>query len=389
MNAPTTIGEIDLVTDAVLAELAHARGPGLVSLSMPTHRAGPDTRQDPIRFRNLLDRAAELLGETAGIADREADELLAPARALLDDNDFWQHQADGLAVYASPGSLRTVRVALALDEQIGVGERFRLRPLLPLLSGDGHFFVLALSQNEVRLYDGTRSTVAELDRGPIPASMAEALAHEDPEAQLQVHTSGPAGMFHGHGEGGEIDKQALERYFRAVDRGLLDRLGAQRSAPLVLAAVGYYLPIYTAVSGHPAIADRAVEGNPENRPAGELHAAAWEIVAPRFAAARQEAEAAFGQANGTRQASSDLPTVVRAALERRIDTLFVAGTEPVWGRVEAGSPPTVDLHDDQRPGDDDLVDLAATETLLAGGAVYTCDAVPSGDGAPTAARFRW
>jgi hypothetical protein len=81
--------------------------------------------------------------------------------------------------------------------------------------------------------------------------------------------------------------------------------------------------------------------------------------------------------------------VVRAALERRIDTLFVAGTEPVWGRVEAGSPPTVDLHDDQRPGDDDLVDLAATETLLAGGAVYTCDAVPSGDGAPTAARFRW
>lgn len=289
MNAPTTIGEIDLVTDAVLAELAHARGPGLVSLFMPTHRAGPDTRQDPIRFRNLLGRAAELLGEHHGTTDREADELLAPARALLDDGEFWQHQADGLAVYAAPGHLRTVRVPLALDEQVGVGERFRLRPLLPLLTGDGHFFVLALSQNEVRLYEGTRFTVAELDRGPVPASMAEALAHEDPEAQLQVHTSGAAGMFHGHGEGGEIDKQALERYFRAVDRGLLDRLGAQRNAPLVLAAVAYYLPIYASVSGHPAVADRAVEGNPENRPADELHAAAWEIVGSRFAATRQEA----------------------------------------------------------------------------------------------------
>lgn len=83
MHAPTTTGEIDLVTDAVLAELAHARGPGLVSLAMPTHRAGPDTRQDPIRFRNLLGRAAELLGEHSGITGREADELLAPARALL------------------------------------------------------------------------------------------------------------------------------------------------------------------------------------------------------------------------------------------------------------------------------------------------------------------
>jgi hypothetical protein len=311
VTTPRTIGEIDLLTDARLAELAHHRGPAHVSLFMPAHRAGPDTRQDPIRFRNLLGRAGALLTEQAGMTTREADELLAGARELVDDERFWQHQADGLALYVAPGLVRTVRVPLALAEDVAVGRRFRLRPLLPLLADDGHFFVLALSKNEVRLYEGTRFTIAELDPRPMPASMAEALAHEDPEAQLQVRAGGEAGMFHGHGEGAEVDKQALERYFRAVDRGLLDRIGGRRRTPLVLAAVAYYLPMYAGVSGHPALVEPAVEGNPENRSPQDLHAAAWDIVAPRFEATRRIAVEAFHGAEGRGATSTDVATVVR------------------------------------------------------------------------------
>jgi hypothetical protein len=150
----TTTGEMDLLTEATLAELAHHRGPAHLSLFMPTHRAGPETRQDPIRFRNLVSRASPLLATHEGLSAHEADELLAPVRELLDDHELWRHQADGLAVYAAPGLLRTVRVPLALDEEVVVGRRFRLRPLLPLLADDGRFYVLALSQNDVRLYEG-------------------------------------------------------------------------------------------------------------------------------------------------------------------------------------------------------------------------------------------
>jgi hypothetical protein len=389
VTTPRTIGEIDLLTDARLAELAHHRGPAHVSLFMPAHRAGPDTRQDPIRFRNLLGRAGALLTEQAGMTTREADELLAGARELVDDERFWQHQADGLALYVAPGLVRTVRVPLALAEDVAVGRRFRLRPLLPLLADDGHFFVLALSKNEVRLYEGTRFTIAELDPRPMPASMAEALAHEDPEAQLQVRAGGEAGMFHGHGEGAEVDKQALERYFRAVDRGLLDRIGGRRRTPLVLAAVAYYLPMYAGVSGHPALVEPAVEGNPENRSPQDLHAAAWDIVAPRFEATRRIAVEAFHGAEGRGATSTDVATVVRAALDGRVDTLFLGDGPAVWGRVDGGPPPTVVMHDTHQPGDDDLLDLAATETLLTGGAVYTGDALPSTDESPAAARFRW
>lgn len=394
MTAAKTIGEIDLLTEDDLTELARHDGGPHVSLFMPTHRAGPDTRQDPIRFKNLVARGAALLTDEHGLSERDADALLAPARELGTDDEFWQYQADGLAVFLAPGTVRTVRVPLDLSEDVTVGPRFRLRPLLPLLAGDGHFLLLALSQNEVRLYEGTRFTIAELDPGPIPGSIAEALAHEDPEAQLQLRTGGAAGMYHGHGEGDEVDKQRLERYLRAVDRGLVERVGAGRRTPLVLAAVGYYLPMYAEVTALPEVADRAVEGNPENRSAEELHAAAWDIVAPRFEAARRAAVDAWHAAQATGTTSTDVAAIVPAALEGRIETLFLAGDAPVWGRLD-GAPPSVDVHDAPEPGDDDLLDRAATETILTGGTVYTAEPdgpdtpdVP-GEGSPAAARLRW
>lgn len=149
--------------------------------------------------------------------------------------------------------------------------------------------MLALSVNSVRLFEATRFTIAELPLGPMPASMAEALAHEDPEAQLQVRAGGQRGMFHGHGLGDEIDKQALARFFREVDRGLRERLESN-AAPLVLAAVRYYLPIYRSVTAHPTLATRVVEGSPDSRSPRELHAEAWEIVAPMFAPAAHDVE---------------------------------------------------------------------------------------------------
>ncbi len=46
-----------------------------VSIYMPTHRAFPDTKQDPIRFKNLLREAEERLKQ-AGFRSLEAKKLL-------------------------------------------------------------------------------------------------------------------------------------------------------------------------------------------------------------------------------------------------------------------------------------------------------------------------
>jgi hypothetical protein len=70
------------------------------------------------------------------------DSVLAPLRRLVNDGLFWQYQSDGLALYSRPGWWRALRVPLDLPELAVMADRFHISPLLPLLTGDGHFFVL-------------------------------------------------------------------------------------------------------------------------------------------------------------------------------------------------------------------------------------------------------
>lgn len=364
MDAPGSLGEIDLISAEAVSPLGAVEGP-CVSVLMPTHRHGPETLQGPVRLRNLLDQAARDL-TAVGTPAGDAADLLAPVRALLDDAAFWQHQGDGLALFAAPGWYSRFRLPMTLVEEVTVGSSFRVAPLIPLLSGDGFFFVLALSQNSVRLFDASRHRIGELDRGPIPGSMAEALAHEDPERQLQVRSGGGGtAQFHGHGAGDEVDKAAIERYLRAVDRGLSERIGSIRQ-PLVLASVGYYLPILQSVSRYPSIVDAVVEGNPEHRSPEELHAAAWPLVEERLAQEIGKDLDRYGAAAGTGTAATATDEVADAARDGRVDTLFVVSGAPA----------------------DERVDRAVLDTLARGGRIVGV-AEPLDADTPTAALLRY
>src|SRR6266540_3359133 len=130
---------MDLFTRADLRALLAERAGPCVSLFLPTHRGGAEA--DPIRWRVLLHKAEQRL-TAAGLRASEAQALLAPGRHLLEDTAFWKHQCDGLAAFLAPDFLRLYRLPLAFEELIATDGRFHLKPLLPLLSGDGRFFVL-------------------------------------------------------------------------------------------------------------------------------------------------------------------------------------------------------------------------------------------------------
>src|SRR3972149_7777562 len=85
-----------------LGGLPQHRGGPHVSIYLPTERAGPSTRESPIRLKNLLRTAEEEL--IAGkMRPTEARDLLAPVRPLEGDYDFWQQQAGGPAIPVAPG----------------------------------------------------------------------------------------------------------------------------------------------------------------------------------------------------------------------------------------------------------------------------------------------
>ena len=334
-----------------------------VSILMPTHRAGPEVRQDRIRFKNLVERAEEQIREREGSLSKEFEDMLEPARALVDDNEFWNHQEGGLAVYLDVDGLHELRVPDELTERCVVHERYHLKPLLPRLRGDGTYHVLALSRNDVRLLRCTRDTVERLDRGDIPRSLEDALGHEKERESLQGHIShrqGGAGVVqpHGHGEGDDDRAVELKSFLQKVDAAVDDRL-ASEPGPIVLAGVDEVAATFRKLSRmHDRIVADEVEGNPDETDDTDLHDRSWDLVEDAFDDDLDRAREQFAQLEGTGRTLQDPDDVLKATAEGRVRTLLVAIDDERWGRMDTDEH-TVERHDEQQAGDEDLVDRAA------------------------------
>jgi len=370
-----------------------------VSIYMPTRKEGDDILENPVRFENLLDRAEDQLVE-AGMRRPEAEGLLSPARALVDDEIFWQQQSDGLALFIAEDFARKYHLPLAFEELVVVSDRFHIKPLLSVLSNNGRFYVLALSQHETRLLQGTRHRIGEInldEREEVPETTVEILKWEDPELRLQQHTGtestlhhGVEAVFHGHGMASEDDpKEKILRFFQRLDAGISSLL-ADDDAPLVPVADDFVLSRYREANSYPHITEGGLGKEPQQMSAEALHAEAWSIVEPLFEQAEERARDVYMHLRGTEddRVSRDVPEVVQAAAFGRVEGLFVARGAQRWGTFDAESG-EVDVHDGQQPGDRDLLALAAVQTMIHEGWLFVVDAEDIPDAGPLAAVFRW
>jgi len=388
---------MDILTRAELEQLMRKEQQWCVSIYMPTHRTGREAQQDPIRLKNLLGEAEKHLS-AQGVGTRDVQEMLEPASKFLQDAYFWQHQSDGLAIFLSSDRVRRYRLPLNFEELVVVIDHFHIKPLLPLFTGDGQFYILALSQNDIRLLNGTRYSVSEVDIGQVGGSLAEAIPSVNQQISLQLHRSNSTGGMPGsgsvifHGQGGGSDESAkneLPRYFRLVSDGLTEFLQGD-PVPLVLAGVEYLLPIYKEANTYPNLIDTIIKGNPDLLSADELHKSAWDIIGPLFQAAQEEAVAHYQQLTGqaSERVADTLEKIVPAAYDGRVETLFVAAGVQQLGVF---NPVTneIELHDPIESGDESLLDLAAVQTYLKGGIVYAVEPekVPGGTNAAAVLRY--
>jgi Bacterial archaeo-eukaryotic release factor family 3 len=377
---------MDVIRRTDLERLAlQGRGP-CVSVFLPTHRAGPEVQQAPIRLKNLLRRAIKAL-QADGVRAPMIHSVLAPLWRLVDDDLFWQYQSDGLALYSRPGWWRALRVPLDLPMLAVVADRFHISPLLPLLASDGHVFVLALSQNQIRLLEGTRDRLEEVDLPGVPLGVRDALQGQEAQKQLQLYVAdrggvAATGIFHGHGSTGDLQKERVLRYFRKVNRALREVLAGER-APMVLAAVEHLAPDWRQVDTYPHLVDRVLAGSPEELGLHELHARAWAVVEPLFLHSQGEAAGKYHQLAGTGLTSRDPREIIRAAREGRVETLLAARQPTGVGTTTGSLSPSGDrtLRD--------VLEPAAVTTLLKGGTVHALPAAVVPGGGSAAAVFRY
>lgn len=363
-----------------------------VSIYMPTHRRGPETQQDSVRFKNLLAQTKEEL-KARGM--RDVDSFLKPAADLQGDPEFWNYMDTGLALFRSEGLFMALKLPLEFVDLTTVNDRFHLKQLFPYFRGSGHFYLLRLSENDVRLYRCTRYGAEEIEVDGMPKSMSEALWHDETE---KTHTEVGPGVnprtagrrfvfYYSGGADANFTENKKIRFLRAVDRGLHGFLRDKR-APLLLAGVEEVLPVYKAANTYPHLLDAIVPGNPDRVDPETLREKAWKIIEPIFTRKVNENRERFARFLGTGLASDRLEAVVSAAYMGRVDALFVARGVRVWGRFDRETM-NVEVHGEHQPGDEDLLDTAAAWTLLKGGDVHAVrpEEVPGNEAVAAAFRF--
>lgn len=387
--------QMDTLKRTDLQQLVESNGEWHISLYMPTHPVGQEQLQDPIRLKNLLAEAEKNLINYA-VRRPDVQEMLRPAEELLTDRDFWQSQGSGLAVFLSKDLSRIYRLSAGFDELAIVGKRFYVQPILPLLNGNGNFYLLTLSQNQTRLFLASRDNLTEVELIDTPASMAEALQIDDLQKNLGFQTSTESSgtgrersAIH-YGQGEENDKkELLRRYFQQVNDGIL-RVVENETIPMVIAGVDYLLPIFRETSTYKNIIEKDIAGSTDRQDLTELHAEAWKLAEPVFLDNQKKAIDRFlefhGQQNGL--ATNDLDHAVKAAIGGRIETLIVPLGIQKWGRYDPASD-SVRFDNGPTPENEDMINYAAAQTIINSGNVYAVPADQLPGGGAVAAILRY
>jgi hypothetical protein len=323
---------IDIPTLAEFKALAAIKGETCVSLYVPTEPLRMHERQNRIALEDLATLALRQL-RAAAVDKRRIAALETQLLRLVDPHRddpepdkirklqnlkpnpvdaFWQCQGHGLAVLATPGSLRTFRMPYRPKPLAEAADRFHLTPLIRVMTSPQDIYVLALAENNVRLVRAFVSLPpARIPIPDLPAN-AEAVAH-----RASIHERNEKGRL----QGSEGTKVLLHEFAQRVDHALHGVL-AGRATPLLLAADEPLASIYRSVNTHPALLDEVIAGNPSHLSDAQLEDAALPILDRLYERRLKTAVARFDELK-PRRATTDVSFAAHAVTAGAVDELLV------------------------------------------------------------------
>ena len=373
-----------------LQRLTNHGEPPCVSLFFETHPAGKSGEQDAIRLKNLLREAErQLTGHWMRAA--HARQLLDGAARLPGDSSFWSKRRNGLAVFVAPNMLETYRLPMSFAEQVAVADRFRVRPLLPLLEHQLAFFLLTISENQVAFYTVDEQSIEKIDVPGMPVNLATLLNYVGADRGSQVHSGArdawgkQAAVF--HGQGGQPDTKQEERlaYCAEIDKSVAAWLG-ESTTLLLVAGVESLVALYRKKNSYKYLLGETLAGNHDYDSEYALHNAAWRLVRPLFQSNSRQAAARYRERMGSQLVSDNGSGVVTAAIQGRVDALFYDPKAELFGEVDAEG---VTVRVTGAETDEDLVDLAAVRTLRYGGTIHSMTDQDLPTNSPLAAVLRY
>jgi hypothetical protein len=378
------------LTRQIIPDLIHTRGP-CVTLLLPPYRPGEPAEPAAVLLKKDLQEAAKQL-VARGVAEPVIADLLEPLRQLSHEDESMAGSRFARVIFRSQGVFREFELAVppASVRACTVGECFSIRPALASLEVPSHVYVLEVTKIGVELLvcGFNEATPVQLPAGT-PKNLHEALAFKAPDHDLTNRSSaGPSagamrGVQFGTGSGRETQQTYRHDFYKAVDRGVRELLRLNE-APLILAGVDEEVALYSAVTTYPNLLRRTISGSPGVAfTRADMVRRAHDIV--RFDYERRAAIAMTDAMERLAPArfSTNLEAILRAAAEGRVSDLYLDENASREGDFDGKPFGGAYWHGE------DLLNVAAVETLQHGGAVHSLPSHSMPGGAAIAAAFRY
>lgn len=321
-----------MVSEKTIHELINKEAEHYITITLPTHEKGEESKQDPIRFKNLLSEAEKILQERNS-NEGNTGEILKPAKQLLDKPMFWSHLKKGLVIYLTEDSFDLYHLPYEVDEQVFVNDHFLITPLLPMTSMDGTFSMLAASRKNVRLLRCTRNTVHDITPPEIETSVNDYL-EVDPQKQLQFHTGakGQSAVYHGHNASEEDKMVVVEAFYREIEKEITSVLN-ETGDPLILAGLTENVGLYEKVNHYNRLIEDTVSYNPDELSDKELRDKGWDVVKSHFLSEMYRSLEKFSE-YGEDRVSNNLGEIIESTVMGKSQTIFISRGETKWGKYD-------------------------------------------------------
>lgn len=383
---------MNTLTRQELEALAAKRSGPWVSLYETVGITNEAKHAAAIRLKDRL-RECEAALVTTGMRPTDARALVSPVSVLIDENLASIRGCRGLAIWVSPDDCRIEPLPVEVEDVAWVGPRPYVRPLLALVQRNQPFWLIAISQNKVRLFHGGMHGLTEEQVPDMPKALADVVDTASRDGTQQAHTAklGTSvkkdAAYHGQGGMADHRKADITKYFHEVDRALQAHLRGD-TAPLLFTGVDYLYPLFASVTHHPHLLKEHLAENPDRLTADALYHQAEHLLRPLWERQHVEVLRSFERGLGSCDASDEVHVILPAAAAGQVKSLLVRQSGPLWGTFDSEHG-KVHVDHEQRPGTEDLLDRACVKVLSQGGDVFAVPWQQIKTAAPMAAIFRY
>lgn len=361
-----------------------------ISLYQPTHRYSPENKQDPIVFKNLIREIENSLKQKYKKTD--SNSTIKPFYQIEEEKGFWNNTLDGLAIFANPNKCIVYKLYRPVKEIAIVADSFHIKPLIRIFQSVDKYHLLGLSSNNFTLYEGNRDGFEEIEMDPEASkTMEEVLGKQHTDSFLTHGSYGDAGgpaMYHGHGgKKDEIEKD-IEKFFRYVDRFVLENYSKPSKLPLILVSLKEHHNIFKKISHNSYLMEEGIKGSYDSFEMEHLTKKAWEIIEPIYLEKTQNLVNSFENAKANLSGSDDLAKITSAAFENRVETILIESDKIIPGKIDYNTG-KIELWNIKDPDFDDVLDDLAELVLKKRGEVVVLpkERMPSDKGVAAIYRY--